>query len=293
MAAKMDFQHYAPQIDRIHKATPKETASIAFWNTVRENFTISTWMAMGAVLQGLLVLFARPTFAVAPAALLLLYRFSHTMLMHYGVIRNTQMADVISGKYTVQIPDKDGNPPSEPSGTDVAVIMLGLRNNHALGMFGTGGRETFLRFKAMFQELEDNKDSGFLGSSWYRSANERLTGNGFMTVCYFRSVEDIDRFAHGPLHRDTWDWFNNLVKTHPHLSIMHEVYTARKKNWENIFINYHLTGIGKILKPVIVNGKEYTPIANAQRGPLSTHKGRIGKSGSIINEKEYLIDAEE
>lgn len=97
--------------------------------TVRDNFSISTWMAIGAALQGFLVLFARPTFAIAPAVLVLFYRFSHTMLMHYGFIRNTQMEDVIMGKYTVQIPDEDGKPPSEPSGTGMAVIMLGMRNN--------------------------------------------------------------------------------------------------------------------------------------------------------------------
>lgn len=51
--------------------------------------------------------------------------------------------------------------------------------------------------------------------------------------------------------------------------------------------------VGKILKPVIINGKEYTPIANAQRGPLSTHKGRTGTSRSGADEKEYLINAEE
>jgi heme-degrading monooxygenase HmoA len=71
-----------------------------------------------------------------------------------------------------------------------------------------------------------------------------LKANGFMTCCYFRSVEDIHRFAHSPIHREAWDWWNSIIESHPHLSIMHEVYSAPKKNWENIFINYHLTGIG-------------------------------------------------
>ncbi|PKK44103.1 hypothetical protein CI102_11672 [Trichoderma harzianum] len=293
MTTKMDFQHFAPHIDKIPKVTPRQIASTALWNTVRDNFSISTWMAIGATLQGLLVLFARPTFAIAPAALVLLYRFSHTMLMHYGFIRNTQMEDVIMGKYTVQIPDKDGKPPSEPSETGMAVIMLGMRNNSALGMFGSGALDASLKFQAMLKDLENDPDSGFLGMCGYRAANERPTANGFMSVLYFRSVEDINRFAHAPLHREVWDWFVELSKTHKHLSIMHEVYSAPKKNWENIFINYHLTGIGKILKPVILNGKEYTPIANAQRGPLSTHKGRTGNSRSGADEKEYLIDVEE
>ncbi|KAK4064865.1 uncharacterized protein Triagg1_8864 [Trichoderma aggressivum f. europaeum] len=294
MGTKMDFQHFAPQIDKISKATPSQMASNALWNVVRDNFSISTWMAIGAVLQGLLVLFARPTLAIAPSVLVLLYRFSHTMLMHYGFVRNTQMEDAIMGKYTVQIPDKDGKQPSEPSETGMAIIMLGMRNNSALGMFGSGARDAFLTFGEMLKDLENDPDSGFLGMCGYRAANERATSNGSMSVLYFRSVEDINRFAHAPLHRKAWDWFVELSKTHKHLSIMHEVYSAPKKNWENIFINYHLTGIvGKILKPVIINGKEYTPIANAQRGPLSTHNGRIGNSRSGADDKDYLMNAQE
>ncbi|KAH6604517.1 hypothetical protein Trco_006224 [Trichoderma cornu-damae] len=190
----MDFQHFAPQIDRFPQPTPKEVASIAYWNTIRDNFTISTWIAIGAILQGLLVVFVRPTVAIAPAALVLFSRFSRAMLAHFGIIRNTQMDGVLMGKYTVQMPNEDGSAPSESADKGIAVIMLGA--------------------------------------------------NGFMTCCYFRSVEDIHRFAHSPVHREGWNWWNSFTDSNPHLSIMHEVYSAPKKNWENIFINYHLTGIG-------------------------------------------------
>lgn len=68
--------------------------------------------------------------------------------------------------------------------------------------------------------------------------------NGIATCCYFRSVEDIHRFAHSPLHREAWDWWNSITATHPHLSIMHELYSAPAKGWENIYVNYHRTGVG-------------------------------------------------
>ncbi|KAL7796082.1 hypothetical protein V8C37DRAFT_373076 [Trichoderma ceciliae] len=290
----MDFQHFAPQIDKLRERTPKEIASIAFRNSVRDNFTISTWLAIGAVLQGLLVFFVRPTFAVAPAAIVLFYRISHTMLVHFGILRNPQMDDVLMGKYTVQMPDKDGNPPSESAEHGMAVIMLGMRTNHALGLFGPGARELGDSITEMLASLsKDKKNNGFLGASYYQSTNERLTTNGFMTCCYFRSVEDIHRFAHSPIHREGWNWWSSITDSHPHLSIMHELYSAPKKNWENIFINYHLTGIGKIQTPVIINGREYKPVVNALRGPLSTQKGRIGQPGLSANEKPSLIDAED
>jgi len=66
-----------------------------------------------------------------------------------------------------------------------------------------------------------------------------------MIICYFRSIRDLHDFAHGPTHRKAWDWWNSITKTHPYLSIMHEMYHSPKGHWENIFINNHPTGIGK------------------------------------------------
>lgn len=66
-----------------------------------------------------------------------------------------------------------------------------------------------------------------------------------MLATYFRTLEDVHAYAHSPLHREAWEWWNRITKSHPHLSIMHEVYQAPKNQWENVFINNHLTGIGK------------------------------------------------
>lgn len=55
----------------------------------------------------------------------------------------------------------------------------------------------------------------------------------------------MHRYAHSPLHREAWNWWNSITRTHPHLSISHEVYHAPKGCWENIYVNYHLTGIGE------------------------------------------------
>jgi hypothetical protein len=87
--------------------------------------------------------------------------------------------------------------------------------------------------------------SAVLGYSGWTALTEQRTSNQVMVVCYFRTLEDLHNFAHGPLHRKGWDWWNRMTKDHPHLSIMHEVYHAPKGHWENIFINNHLTGIGE------------------------------------------------
>jgi len=74
---------------------------------------------------------------------------------------------------------------------------------------------------------------------------KRDPSNQIIAIRYFHTIEDLHNFAHDPLHRKAWDWWNRITKTHPFLSIMHEVYHAPKGHWENIFINNHLTGIGK------------------------------------------------
>ncbi len=67
-----------------------------------------------------------------------------------------------------------------------------------------------------------------------------------MVVAYFRSIADAHAYAHGPLHRKAWDWWNSITKTHPHLSIMHELYEAPKGRWENIYVNNQFHGLSKL-----------------------------------------------
>lgn len=53
----------------------------------------------------------------------------HTMLMACGLTRNTNMDDVVMGKFSAQIPGKDGVMPKRGAEEDVTVILLGARSN--------------------------------------------------------------------------------------------------------------------------------------------------------------------
>lgn len=99
---------------------------------IRDCFTISTWLSIGAVIQGLLVFFVRPTYAVAPAALLLTYKLSRTILQTFGLLRNPYMDDVLMGKFSAQHGDAAGNAPTEGSQNQIAVIQLGSRSNQCV-----------------------------------------------------------------------------------------------------------------------------------------------------------------
>jgi hypothetical protein len=84
-----------------------------------------------------------------------------------------------------------------------------------------------------------------LGATSWLGIGERSTANQLMFATYFRTLEDVHAYAHSQLHREAWNWWNDITKSHPHLSIMHEVYQAPKDHWENVYINNHLTGIGE------------------------------------------------
>jgi hypothetical protein len=86
------------------------------------------------------------------------------------------------------------------------------------------------------------KDLG--GTSW-TSCSHRATTNEILIVLYFRTNNGLHNWAHSPAHREGWEWWNKTYKQHPHIGIMHEVYEAPKGHWENIYVNYHPSGICK------------------------------------------------
>lgn len=82
-----------------------------------------------------------------------------------------------------------------------------------------------------------------LGMSSWLNFGDRAATNEILTVFYFRSAVHLHHFARGPSHRAGWDWWNKMVKKHPYMGIMHEIYSVPKQRWENVYINYHPTGL--------------------------------------------------
>ena len=78
---------------------------------------------------------------------------------------------------------------------------------------------------------------------------DRDAGSEIMTLCYFKSHEDLQAFAHSEHHRKVWDWWNGLMKEKmaEHISIAHEVYAAPKGAWEGVYINHVPSMFGKYL----------------------------------------------
>ena len=68
-------------------------------------------------------------------------------------------------------------------------------------------------------------------------------GNALVTISYWKDIEHLHAFAHGPIHRLGWDWWNAENHKYPHIGIMHETYAVPKNSWENIYQNFQPIGM--------------------------------------------------
>ena len=84
-----------------------------------------------------------------------------------------------------------------------------------------------------------------LGRSSDMLATDDEAGNAIITLSYWKSMQHLHEFAQSPVHRSGWEWFDRTTKTHPHLSMMHEVYALPKGHWENIYTNFTPFGMGE------------------------------------------------
>jgi hypothetical protein len=99
---------------------------------LRDNFTTSTWLLIGATLQtSLLLLPIRPSYALAPAVILLSYRFINNLLICFGLKQNPYMNGVTIGKRAAIYPS--ANPTEKnPASEEVCVLLLTARCNQYL-----------------------------------------------------------------------------------------------------------------------------------------------------------------
>jgi hypothetical protein len=88
-----------------------------------------------------------------------------------------------------------------------------------------------------------------------------------VTVQYWRSTEDLERFARQDpnLHPDAWKNFFRQSSKGGAVGIWHETYRVEAGAFENIYGNMPLHGLAKATKAVAVKGK------------LETMGGRMGK----------------
>ncbi|KAJ5912694.1 hypothetical protein N7504_001577 [Penicillium tannophilum] len=282
-----------PQDDQNHQgSTTLPSKRPPFSLIIRDSMTLSSWLLIGGLLQGLGWMALGPV-TILPTVLILLYRLVDNLLMAFHITRNRYMEDAIRAKYSPQIPYPDGSFGNVPSREQIVVFHLGSRSNHPLGIFAPGMKGLRDSALEMVKDMYTDPDkSGLLGSTRW-TKQEDAAGNETKTVFYFRDYDSLHRFAYGELHMKGVRYWNKITKSNPHLAIYHETYVVPRGNWEAIYINCKPTGLGdtwfqfcdKQDKNSVTHGL-MRPIVDASTGILRSKTGRLSMS-QIQKVEEY------
>ena len=94
----------------------------------------------------------------------------------------------------------------------------------------------------MIKELEAHPEYGFLG------ATQGLWATGPSLVQYWRSFEDLDRYARDRegSHLPAWRAFNQRVRASGDVGIWHETYRVRAGEYEAIYGNMPRVGLAAV-----------------------------------------------
>ena len=135
------------------------------------------------------------------------------------------MPQIFPGRFTA---DSDG---------PLVVFLIGMRINKPLALYkwlpvaGAMG--------PMLRSLYQNPEHGFLGGQTI------LYAGGIGQLQYWRSAEDLERFARSPseTHRKAWQRFNQAVGKDGSVGIWHETYKVEAGGYEAIYANMPRFGL--------------------------------------------------
>lgn len=186
---------------------------------------------------------------------------------------------VRGGNLSAQFPDEDGSFSNKPASRSVVVFHVGAQMNHPLGFRAPGAANVGRNFGNLIQELMKNRDEhGLLGIDQWDGSGSTNSSSTLATM-YFKDVESLHKFAHGPLHRKAWDEFD--AKTYPHIGIYHETFEVPMGSFENVYLNCRPTLLGAASVPVEGKDgdKQYANTLVSARNPaLKDFYSRLGRN---------------
>lgn len=259
------------------------------------NFSIYVWMLVGASIQALAVyLFSSGQYVLLISTLALVAMAVKTFMQTYGILPNPYLQDVIPGRTTALLPDENTGEVTEASSRKIAVLHLGAKSNHPLGMFAPQFQKVGEYLTKMNKALDRGEVKGFLGQTTFNRVDERGVPE-IVLMSYWESTEDLWAFAHNhEAHTTCWRWWDQEIKLNGYVGINHEIFEAEAKHWENIYINFQPTMMGattyvvkdgKRLEGGKVEDKYISPLIDARRGPLAKSSVRMGRPITIHDQQ--------
>ncbi|TDQ16630.1 uncharacterized protein DUF4188 [Algoriphagus boseongensis] len=134
---------------------------------------------------------------------------------------------------------------------DFVVFIIGMRINRFWKFHKW--LPVAMAMPKMLEELSKKPESGFLG---VQSAG----GLSPVMVQYWRSFEHLEAYAkdRDGLHYPAWREFNKKIKSNGDVGIWHETYKVKAGDYECIYNNMPIYGLGKIGELIPVSGKRET-----------------------------------
>ncbi len=135
------------------------------------------------------------------------------------------MTHIFAGRYTAHTDDP------------FVVFLIGMRINKPLAL--TRWVPTARAMGPMLTSLYKNPESGFL------SGQVIFYPSGIGLIQYWRSFEDLERFARSPqeAHLKAWQRFNKAVGKDGSVGIWHETYQVEAGRYEAVYGNMPRFGL--------------------------------------------------
>ena len=122
---------------------------------------------------------------------------------------------------------------------DFVVFLIGMRINSFWKVHKWA--PVFMAMPRMLKELSQHESSGLLGFRY------RWGGRNFEVIQYWQSFEKLRDYAHdkNAEHLPAWSDFNKKVADDGSVGIWHETYLVQKDQFETVYRNMPLYGLGK------------------------------------------------
>lgn len=150
------------------------------------------------------------------------------------------MSPVMPGRFAAQM--------DEP----FVVFIIGMRVNKLLAL--RKWVPVAQSMGPMLSDLYAHPEKGFLGGEYF------VFWPGVTLVQYWRSFEDLERFARQPSdpHLGAWKRFNQSVGTDGSVGIFHETYMIEPGKYEAVYANMPGFGLAAATKHVPAMGRRET-----------------------------------
>ncbi len=152
------------------------------------------------------------------------------------------MTEVFKARYT-----------AAPEG-EFVVFLIGMRINQRWKVWEWWPVATAM--PRMLRELYGHPETGFMSAEFFVSFANRAP----MLVQYWRSFEDLDRFARSRdnAHLPAWREFNRTAGKSGSVGIWHETYVVDARKSETVYGNMPKFGLAAATNHVLATGRRET-----------------------------------